>query len=355
MAPMGGHRSAASSSGPRPWLSAWTCWIPVALRQRTGLRRGRPRLGINSRARSIEVDRQLIALVMVIVRSPSAAAARLPHPVVTRQIQPNDQSPPWWLLTDQVIVVAPHRLAGGMLFSRREGSASSVMGEGIGILPVPRHRSAVLLHLNDTCCSGTRRDRGDRSDDAQIGGYFDRLALSARCAAEQGGLRGGEREPTETSGTSRRRGAPRGGPVGRRPGHGTRVMHRDCTRIGHPTVGTTTCLRRKSPATSSRRHSPPLHRSQRCSAPDAVIYIRRAGSSPRSNGRRRGPPGIPVAAQATYLAGSSVFTVIRLLPVSDTAKDVEILALRHQLAIPQRQIDTPRLTGTDRWSLDWRC
>ena len=43
-----------------------------------------------------------------------------------------------------------------------------------------------------------------------------------------------------------------------------------------------------------------------------------------------------------------MFTVIRLLPVSGTEKDIEILALRHQLAILQRQIDTPRLTGTDR-------
>jgi hypothetical protein len=43
-----------------------------------------------------------------------------------------------------------------------------------------------------------------------------------------------------------------------------------------------------------------------------------------------------------------VFTVMGLLPMSDTAKDIEILALRHQLAILQRQIDTPRLTRTDR-------
>ena len=37
-----------------------------------------------------------------------------------------------------------------------------------------------------------------------------------------------------------------------------------------------------------------------------------------------------------------------LLPVSGTAKDIEILAMRHQLAILQRQDDTPRLTSTDR-------
>jgi hypothetical protein len=34
--------------------------------------------------------------------------------------------------------------------------------------------------------------------------------------------------------------------------------------------------------------------------------------------------------------------------MSDTDKDIEILALRHQLAILQRQIDKPRLTSTDR-------
>jgi putative transposase len=49
-----------------------------------------------------------------------------------------------------------------------------------------------------------------------------------------------------------------------------------------------------------------------------------------------------------YLALTSVFAFIRLLPMSDMDKNVEILALRHQLATLQRQIDKPRLTPTDR-------
>jgi putative transposase len=49
-----------------------------------------------------------------------------------------------------------------------------------------------------------------------------------------------------------------------------------------------------------------------------------------------------------YLALSSVFALVRLLPMSGTDKDIEILALRHQLAVLQRPIDRPRITRTDR-------
>jgi putative transposase len=49
-----------------------------------------------------------------------------------------------------------------------------------------------------------------------------------------------------------------------------------------------------------------------------------------------------------YLALTSVFTLIRLTPMSDADKNVEILMLRHQLAILQRQTDKPHLTPPDR-------
>jgi transposase InsO family protein len=49
-----------------------------------------------------------------------------------------------------------------------------------------------------------------------------------------------------------------------------------------------------------------------------------------------------------YLAVSSVFALIRLLPMSDVDKDIEILTLRHQLVLLQRQIDRPRITSSDR-------
>ena len=49
-----------------------------------------------------------------------------------------------------------------------------------------------------------------------------------------------------------------------------------------------------------------------------------------------------------YLALTSVFTLMWLLPMSDRDKDAEILALRHQLTVLQRQTDRPKLTWPDR-------
>ncbi|MFF3879370.1 integrase, partial [Streptomyces sp. NPDC001978] len=49
-----------------------------------------------------------------------------------------------------------------------------------------------------------------------------------------------------------------------------------------------------------------------------------------------------------YLAVTNTFTLLRLLPLSSREKDMEILALRHQLLALQRQIGRPAFTDTAR-------
>ncbi|WP_413105375.1 hypothetical protein [Streptomyces sp. Inha503] len=48
------------------------------------------------------------------------------------------------------------------------------------------------------------------------------------------------------------------------------------------------------------------------------------------------------------LAATNALAFLRLLPMSDRAKDVEILVLRHQLLVVQRQVGKPTFTDTDR-------
>jgi putative transposase len=57
-----------------------------------------------------------------------------------------------------------------------------------------------------------------------------------------------------------------------------------------------------------------------------------------------------VLLRLTYLAVTNAFGMLRLLPMSDQAKDVEILALRHQIAVLERHLHgaNVRLTPTDR-------
>jgi len=55
-----------------------------------------------------------------------------------------------------------------------------------------------------------------------------------------------------------------------------------------------------------------------------------------------------VLLRLAHLAVTTTVTFLRLLPISDRDKDVEILTLRHQLLILQRQVDKPRFTATDR-------
>jgi hypothetical protein len=56
-----------------------------------------------------------------------------------------------------------------------------------------------------------------------------------------------------------------------------------------------------------------------------------------------------VLLRLSYLAVTGMVTLLRLLPMSNADKDIEILALRHQLAVLQhRRVDKPRLTPPDR-------
>jgi hypothetical protein len=49
-----------------------------------------------------------------------------------------------------------------------------------------------------------------------------------------------------------------------------------------------------------------------------------------------------------YRAATTAVTLLRLLPMSDRDKDIEILALRHPLMVLQRQVGKPAFTDTDR-------
>ncbi|MGY0063597.1 integrase core domain-containing protein [Streptomyces sp. LZ34] len=49
-----------------------------------------------------------------------------------------------------------------------------------------------------------------------------------------------------------------------------------------------------------------------------------------------------------YLAATNALAFLRLLPISDKEKDVEILMLRHQLLVLQRQVGKPSFTDSDR-------
>jgi putative transposase len=57
-----------------------------------------------------------------------------------------------------------------------------------------------------------------------------------------------------------------------------------------------------------------------------------------------------VLLRLVYLSATGVFGLLRLLPVSDRDKDVEIVVLRHQITVLQRQLGTtrPRFSPADR-------
>lgn len=49
-----------------------------------------------------------------------------------------------------------------------------------------------------------------------------------------------------------------------------------------------------------------------------------------------------------YLAATNALAFLRLLPMGDREKDIEILVLRHQLLVLQRQVGKPTFTDSDR-------
>ncbi|MEU1595143.1 integrase core domain-containing protein [Streptomyces sp. NPDC005708] len=49
-----------------------------------------------------------------------------------------------------------------------------------------------------------------------------------------------------------------------------------------------------------------------------------------------------------YLAATNILAILRLLTMTGREKDIEILALRHQLLVLQRQVGKPTFTATDR-------
>ena len=65
-------------------------------------------------------------------------------------------------------------------------------------------------------------------------------------------------------------------------------------------------------------------------------------------GPHAGALSVLVTLRFAYLAVLRVFGWLALLARSDRAKDAEILILRHQVAVLQRQVKTPRLSWADR-------
>jgi putative transposase len=49
-----------------------------------------------------------------------------------------------------------------------------------------------------------------------------------------------------------------------------------------------------------------------------------------------------VLVRLAYLAVSNAFTLLRLLPMNDRDKDIEILALLHQIGVLQRLLGAAR-------------
>jgi hypothetical protein len=67
-----------------------------------------------------------------------------------------------------------------------------------------------------------------------------------------------------------------------------------------------------------------------------------------ARGPRAPALSVPVSLRFAYLAVLRILGWLALLARSDRAKDTEILILRHQVAVLQRQVKTPKLSWADR-------
>jgi hypothetical protein len=70
----------------------------------------------------------------------------------------------------------------------------------------------------------------------------------------------------------------------------------------------------------------------------------------RASGRRRalGDEAVFVLLRLAYLGVTNALAMLRLLPMSDRARDAEILALRHQIMVLQRQLHGEKVRFTPR-------
>jgi putative transposase len=82
---------------------------------------------------------------------------------------------------------------------------------------------------------------------------------------------------------------------------------------------------------------------------DNAILLRRVSTASGITGDRYAMIA-DVLLRLAYLGATTALAMLRLLPMSDHDKDVEILALRHQITVLQRQLGTqkPRFEPSDR-------
>src|SRR6058998_2654317 len=90
-------------------------------------------------------------------------------------------------------------------------------------------------------------------------------------------------------------------------------------------------------------HARGVHKSDRERVRGAGV--RSAGSAVASTARLRRPP---VLVSFVYVVACRLFALVLLLGRSHGSKELEIVLLRHELAILRRQTRRPQLTARDR-------